>query len=152
MNSTMERLKKTKTALDEGKRGGGPKYKIISESLKESILAGEYGKAARLPSEADLVRRFGVSRMTVVKAFKELQYLGLIERRVGSGTYATSRAEQETRLFGLLIPELGQTEIFEPICQGMTKHSGKHSLLWGNTSGQNSSKEKIAEEICYQYI
>lgn len=155
MNRAMERLKKTKSELDEGRWNGGPKYKIIFESLKESILTGEYGQGARLPSESDLVRRFGVSRMTIVKAFKELQQLGLVVRRVGSGTYTTSPANRgEHRLFGLLIPELGQTEVFEPICRGMTTVSsgGNHSLLWGNTSGENQSKEQIAEYLCHQYI
>lgn len=154
MNRAMERLKRTKSLLDRGEPNGGPKYKLIFESLKESILAGEYGQGSRLPSEAELVRRFGVSRMTIVKAFRELQQTGLVVRRVGSGTYTTSRAERDNRLFGLLIPELGQTEIFEPICQGMTNFSfaGKHSLVWGNTAGQNQSKEQIAENLCHQYI
>jgi DNA-binding LacI/PurR family transcriptional regulator len=154
MKKAMERLKKTKSILDEAERSGGPKYKVIFEGLKESILSGEYGQGARLPSETDLIQRFGVSRMTIVKAFKELQQIGLVVRRVGSGTYATSRIEQENRLFGLLIPELGQTEIFEPICQGMTNFSfvGKHSLLWGNASGQNQPKEQVAEQLCHDYI
>src|SRR3984885_6204468 len=105
--------------MDERSPVDRPKYRLIFEALKESILSGEYGHGARLPSETDLVRRFGVSRMTIVKAIKELQNLGLVVRRVGSGTYASSPTEQESRLFGLLIPELGQTEIFEPICKGM---------------------------------
>lgn len=118
MNKAIERLKRTKTLLKEDRESIGPKYRAIFESLKESILAGEYGHGARLSSETDLVRRFGVSRMTIVKAIKELQNLGLVVRRVGSGTYANLPTPEESWLFGLLIPELGQTEIFEPICKG----------------------------------
>src|SRR6201996_5902942 len=137
MNETMERLKRTKKAMEESSPVDRPKYRLIFEGLKESILSGEYAQGTRLPSETELVRRFGVSRMTIVKAVKELQLLGLVVRRVGSGTYATPRSIQENRLFGLLIPELGQTEIFEPICQGMANFPlpSKHSLLWGNTVG-----------------
>jgi GntR family transcriptional regulator of arabinose operon len=154
MNKAMERLKKTRETLEVEGSAGGPKYRVIFESLKESILSGEYGPGTRLPSETDLVRRFGVSRMTIVKAVRELQQLGLVVRRVGSGTYATSRADQENRLFGLLIPELGQTEIFEPICQGManTPFAASLSLLWGTSPGQNQPKEQVAEQLCQQYV
>src|ERR1700760_1184889 len=104
MNETMERLKRTKKSMEEGSPVDRPKYRLIFEGLKESILSGEYAQGTRLPSENELVRRFGVSRMTIVKAIKELQQLGLVVRRVGSGTYVTSRVDKEGRLFGLLIP------------------------------------------------
>jgi len=67
---------------------------------------------------------------------------------------AVPRADQENRLFGLLIPELGQTEIFEPICQGManTPFAASLSLLWGTSPGQNQPKEQVAEQLCQQYV
>ncbi len=154
MTKMMERIQKAKDAMDGEGGGGQPKYRLISESLKEGLLSGEYAQGARLPSETELVRRFGVSRMTIVKAIKELQQAGLVVRRVGSGTYVTARAVESSRFFGLLIPELGQTEIFEPICQGMTGFplASRHSLLWGNSVGPDKPKEQIAEELCQQYI
>jgi GntR family transcriptional regulator of arabinose operon len=154
MSRAMERMKKAKARLDEAGSDEGPKYRVIYESLRESILAGEYGEGARLPSEADLVRRFGVSRMTIVKAVKELQNEGLVVRRMGSGTYTSTRSGRESKLFGLLIPELGQTEIFEPICQGMasTPFAASHSLLWGTAPLQTQAKEQAAEQLCQQYI
>jgi GntR family transcriptional regulator of arabinose operon len=154
MNAAIKRISRAKQALDSAAPGDQPKYRLIFESLKESVLSGEYAQGTRLPSETELVRRFGVSRMTIVKAVKELQQLGLVVRRVGSGTYASSRSIMENRLFGLLIPELGQTEIFEPICQGMANFplASKHSLLWGNAVGQVERREDVAEELCHQYI
>jgi DNA-binding GntR family transcriptional regulator len=41
--------------------------------------------------------------MTIVKAVKELERMGLVVRRAGSGTYATSRTALENHLLGLLI-------------------------------------------------
>ncbi len=154
MNAALTRITRTRAAMDTAGHADQPKYRLIFESLKESILSGEYRHGTRLPSETELVRRFSVSRMTIVKAVKELQQLGLVTRRVGSGTYAASRPVQEHRLFGLLIPELGQTEIFEPICQGMANFplASKHALLWGNTVGQTEHKEEVAEELCHRYI
>ena len=54
--------------------------------------------------------------------------------------------------FGLLIPDLGETEIFEPICQGMMASplAREHALIWGSPSG--ASKEERAWQLCRQYI
>ena len=48
---------------------------------------GRWKPGDRLPSEAELVRRFGASRITVGRAVRDLQLAGLVERRAGSGTY-----------------------------------------------------------------
>jgi GntR family transcriptional regulator of arabinose operon len=72
-----------------------------------------------LPSEAQLVRQYGASRITVARAVRDLQLAGLVERRAGSGTYVKAAPQAGALSFGLLIPDLGETDIFEPICQGM---------------------------------
>jgi GntR family transcriptional regulator of arabinose operon len=130
----------------------GPKYQQVLDSLRKELLSGHYRSGEKLPSEADLVKRFGASRITIGRAMRELQNLDLIERRAGSGTYARS-ASSSGMTFGLLIPNLGQTEIFEPICQGMADASqkGRHALLWGNAS-ETSLRGHQALQLCRQYI
>jgi len=130
------------------------KYRKILEKIQDDISSGKYRPGQRLPSETDLVRRYGASRMTVFRAMHELQALGLVVRRVGSGTFVTQDTGSGSRVFGLLIPELGQTEIFEVICKGMMEapQAVHHSLLWGNTASQEDDKEKIAEQLCSHYI
>jgi GntR family transcriptional regulator of arabinose operon len=129
------------------------KYLQIIESLRQSIEAGRYRNGVRLPSESELMRRFDVSRMTVVKAMQHLQQEGLLVRRAGSGTYASDADPNQKPVFGLIIPDLGRTEIFEPICQGMsaTPNASGHSLSWGHSAG-GESKEDEAERLCEQYI
>jgi GntR family transcriptional regulator, arabinose operon transcriptional repressor len=130
-----------------------PKYRQILDSLKDAIAAGEYGSGQRLPSESELVKVFSASRVTVNRALRELQLMGLIERRAGSGSYV--RALVATGYtFGLLIPELGLTEIFEPICRGMaeTQLEEHHVLLWGKSPGDSSSIENDAKDLCQQWI
>jgi GntR family transcriptional regulator of arabinose operon len=149
--------KENQSGPDTTKQLDGPeehKYQIIFENLKEGIRSGKYPPGSRLPSESELVRRFGTCRVTAAKAIKKLQELGLVIRRVGSGTYVKAQAVESSRLFGLLIPELGQTEIFEPICRGMAGFplATRNSLLWGQSIGVNEPKEQIAEELCHQYI
>ena len=130
------------------------KYRQILEKLQNEISSGRYKPGKRLPSEAELVRRFGASRMTVFRAMHELQSLGLVTRRVGCGVFGFSDPHNGRPVFRLLIPQLGQTEIFEAICKGMmeAQEAMHHSLLWGNTVSQEQEKEQAAEQLCEQYI
>jgi len=135
-----------------------PKYQQIVTDLQKAITSGEYKEGQRLPSEADLTKRFSTSRLTVQRALKELQHQALIERRAGSGTYVRRNERSDRYVFGLLIPGLGETEIFEPICQGMARagRAGGHALLWGDTthasSDCESDHEQRTRELCEYYL
>ena len=133
---------------------GLPKYKQILDDLRREIQTGHHKPGDRLPSEADLGTRYDVSRLTIQRVFKELQIEQLIDRRAGSGTYVRKKHEVTGHLFGLLIPGLGETEIFEPMCQGMGKagRSGGHALLWGDTAGGAPGREHQARQLCADYI
>lgn len=130
------------------------KYRDILEKIQDDINSGRYKPGQRLPSETELVRRYGASRMTVFRAMHELQTMGLVVRRVGSGTFVAQSSSSKSHVFGLLIPELGQTEIFEVICKGMmeSQDAGRHSLLWGNSASKENEKEEVAEQLCQHYI
>ena len=130
-----------------------PKYRQIYDTLKDSIAGGQYRTGQRLPSESELVKTFSASRLTVNRALRELQLAGLIERRVGSGSYV-SATNAPGLTFGLLIPELGMTEIFEPICRGMAEAQlpDYHVLLWGKSPSDSQSLETRARELCQQWI
>ena len=111
-----------------------PKHRQVYNALRAEITAGSFPSGQRLPSEADLVKTFGASRITVGRALRDLQQDGLIERRAGSGTYV--RRAQDQALpgrfsFGLLIPDLAETEILEPIVRGLTAAPGArdHAFL-----------------------
>jgi GntR family transcriptional regulator, arabinose operon transcriptional repressor len=132
-----------------------PKYQQVYRALQREIHSGRWRRGDRLPSEAELVRRFGASRITVGRAVRDLQQAGLVERRAGSGTYVKGPQAVSAGLsFGLLIPDLGETEIFEPICQGMmaSPRAREHALLWGSFTGSSDSKEARAWQLCRQYI
>ena len=132
-----------------------PKYQQVVEAMKNEILSGRYQPGQKLPSEAALVKRFGASRITVGRALRELRQAGLIQSRAGSGSYVRPAAAGENGLlFGLLIPNLGDTEIFGPICQGMSQapQARKNALLWGNIAPEPETKEEQTWELCQQYI
>jgi GntR family transcriptional regulator len=68
-----------------------PLYLRIKEAVSTSIGRGEYRPNERLPTEDELIRAYGVSRITVRRALDLLQQEGLIERFAGRGTYVASR-------------------------------------------------------------
>lgn len=59
----------------------------IFEALLEAISNDEFPVGSRLPSEHELCEAFGVSRPSVKTAMDRLQLLGLVEQKVGDGTY-----------------------------------------------------------------
>ncbi len=131
-----------------------PKHERVRQSLAEGIASGRYEPGQRLPSESELVKTFGASRPTVNRALRELQLAGIIERRAGSGSYVRVDPAARGYTFGLLIPELGRTEIFEPICRGMAQaqHNGPHVLLWGSSLGDSVDVEHQASQACRQLL
>jgi len=58
--------------------------------IKELISSGEFTAGARLPTERELTQRFGVSRSSLREAVRALALVGVLESRVGDGTYVTT--------------------------------------------------------------
>lgn len=133
-----------------------PIYRKIFNALSADIQSGRYEPGAKFPSEAALVQRFGASRITVGRAVRELQQRGMVDRIPGSGTYVSQGQPRPDRalLFGLIIPDLGETEIFEPICQGIaaSPESADHALLWPHAGATCSRKEEQALQLSEQCI
>ncbi len=131
-------------------------HRAIYQELAREVNEGVYRPGDRMPSEAALCERFGASRITVAKAIHALQRDGLVTRRPGSGTYVQAPTTVESYRFGLLIPQLGNTEIFEPICQGIMRAplAKSHVLLWGHASGENDGEtlDHTAEQLGRQFI
>jgi DNA-binding LacI/PurR family transcriptional regulator len=135
------------------------KHRRISTQLEMEISGGKYSAGARLPSEIQLVKQFGVSRPTVAHALRDLEASGLIERRAGSGTYVRSNHQQlnSARVLGLLVPGLSNTEIFHIICGEIASLARVHEygLYWGGSTNPRQDADaslKHAEEICKQFI
>ena len=61
----------------------------ITTQLREAIRRGFYVNGDQLPAERELAERFDTARSTIRKVLLNLETEGLIERRVGSGTFVT---------------------------------------------------------------
>ena len=97
------------------------KYEQIVGWVNEQIQNGILARGDRLPSENELMERFGVSRQTVRRALEELADDGLVEGRRGSGTYVTANIrrhkDEEVRIAVMLT--CVDTYIFPAIIKGI---------------------------------
>lgn len=92
-----------------------PLYAQIRDALALEVRAGRLAKGAYLPSEEQLSKTFGVSRMTVRQALKELADLGVIQGVHGVGTMVVEPT---------LVREL-EANIVTGLYDDMARH-GKH--------------------------
>lgn len=90
-----------------------PAYIRIHDAVKKQIDDGFWEIGQRLPSERDLADDYEVSRMTLRQAITLLVEEGILERRVGSGTYVASHRVQEkmrgTTSFTEIVRSQGKT-------------------------------------------
>ncbi len=79
-----------------------PIYARIQADLRRQIADGRLALGARLPPEAAMCQRYGVSRMTVRHAVDGLVTAGLLTRRRGVGTFVTRTKTERvaSRLLG----------------------------------------------------
>ena len=94
-------------------------FEQVKQHLKGRLASGDWTPGARMPSEAELVAQFAVSRMTVNRALRELQLEGLIDRVQGVGTFA---AQLNRVSSSLTIRDIHE----EILARGHTHHSTVH--------------------------
>lgn len=64
-----------------------PAYLQVKTFIQQHISSGEWRPGDPVPSEATLMQQFGISRMTVNRALRELTAEGMVTRVQGSGTF-----------------------------------------------------------------
>lgn len=78
------------TGSQRGPESRTPLYRAIASDLWEKIQSGQLQPGERLPNEAALSTTYEVNRLTVRQAIIELQRLGALEIRRGTGTFVTA--------------------------------------------------------------
>lgn len=67
-----------------------PFYMQLKNKLKDDIESGKYKHGDKLPSERELAEQFNISRMTARHTLSVLEREGVVERRIGVGTFITN--------------------------------------------------------------
>jgi DNA-binding LacI/PurR family transcriptional regulator len=113
-----------------------PKHRRIFDTLREEILQGMHPNGKRLASEGQLVRHYATSRPTVARALNELERVGLVERRPGSGTYVCGAPKNAGGMFSVVLQDLGLSgvniwgQIYSAIARSANRQ--RHDVLVGN--------------------
>lgn len=136
-----------------------PKYRRVYVALRHDILLGKYDATEKFPSEGMLIRRFGVSRITIRQAMTDLKNEGFLEARSGSGTYLSALARHATGMIGLVIPDYSTNEFFHRLGDELVragKESGYTMLLGelpGNTPGERAHEAiALAQEYARRKV
>jgi GntR family transcriptional regulator len=83
--------------IDVDVHSGVPIYVQIADQVRRAIEAGSLRSGERLPTVRRLARELSVAPNTIVKAYSELQRVGLVESRPGVGTVVTDGVEEVAR-------------------------------------------------------
>ena len=75
-------------------RLGKPRYLAIADAIAEDISNGTLSPSDRLPPQRKLAQRLEVDFTTVARGYVEAQRRGLIESRVGQGTFVRASARR----------------------------------------------------------
>lgn len=88
----------------------------LTRRLLEYLLSGELKPGQRIPSERQLAEALAAGRSTVREAIKSLSLLGLLEQRVGDGTYLSKSSSDllpQVIEWGLLLGEKRLDDLLE---------------------------------------
>lgn len=97
------------------RRAALPAYLQIVEQTKQALENGRLTVGDQLPTAREVVSATGINPNTVLKAYRELERQGLVEGRVGTGTFVTGDL---TRL---------QSDLASPLADGLSSwlHAGE---------------------------
>lgn len=114
-----------------------PVYIQIHDQIKSEIEQGIWKIGDRLPSERELAVKFNVSRMTLRQAIQNLADEGILERKIGSGTYVAREKVQE---------KMSGATSFTEIMESQNRVPSSRTISYFLTSPSSSEMEKLKLE------
>jgi GntR family transcriptional regulator len=84
------------------KHRGNPVYLQIQSQLERLIASGSLAPGGALPSVRTLAAQLRINPNTVVRAYRELEILGLVETRQGEGSFVAANATRLARASALV--------------------------------------------------
>lgn len=70
-------------------RSGVAPYMQLIQQVRQAMRLGRLNEGDRLPTVKEVVAKVAINPNTVLKAYRELEYEGLVAVRAGIGTYVT---------------------------------------------------------------
>lgn len=122
-----------------------PAYQQIADDIRQRILDGVYRPGDKLPTEADLMAEYGVSRIVIRNATDAVQDEGLIIKRQGAGTFVREQRPLQKRISGDLY---GARPTSSPVKRA-TEAEGRQSD-WQYWTRRTAATSAIAERLAIQ--
>ena len=113
---------------------GSPVCIQIHNQLRSNIENGKWHVGQKIPAERELASEFGVSRMTLRQAIQTLVDEGVLERRVGSGTFVANQKVQE---------KMSGVASFTELMQAIGKVPSSKTISYHLTIPSESEAEKL---------
>ncbi|WP_158945164.1 GntR family transcriptional regulator [Granulicella sp. S190] len=131
-----------------------PLYGKIEEVLASEIARGDHQPGDRLPSEDELLARFGVSRITVRRAVQNLIQRGIVEIQRGRGTFvlAPKISQELTKLTGFVedMHSHGRKASARVVTQGIvaaSKRVAEHLGISKGTRVMRIERVRLADSV-----
>ncbi len=112
-----------------------PIYAFIKRELKNQIESGELPEGARVPSEFELARQYGVSRNPTRQALRDLELEGYLVRTPGRGSFVTPKTQWQKlfnvngwRAVAIACPEL-EFHYTRTVIRGFVERAAEESYL-----------------------
>jgi GntR family transcriptional regulator len=124
---------------------GKPAYQQVADDLRQRIVDGSLQAGDKVPSEAELMNDYGVSRIVVRMAMEALQNEGLVDKRQGKGTFVREQRPLRKRLS---VDLYGKRPTGSPMKRA-TEAEGRRSD-WSYETRRTSATRAIAERLSIQ--
>jgi GntR family transcriptional regulator len=124
---------------------GKPAYQQVADDLRQRIIDGALQAGDKVPSEAELMNDYGVSRIVVRMAMEALQNEGLIDKQQGKGTFVRAQRPLRKRLS---VDLYGKRPTYSPMKRA-TEAEGRRSE-WEWQSRRTTATKAIAERLAIE--
>jgi GntR family transcriptional regulator, transcriptional repressor for pyruvate dehydrogenase complex len=115
------------------------------EQLIANVVNGTWKAGDRLPPERDLCQQFGIARTSLREAMKAMELVGMLNSRVGDGTYVCPRTEFLSRPMMWAFTEMDKTELNDVMQARLIIEEGLAGLAAEN--GTNAQIDAINKAV-----
>lgn len=119
------------------------KYMLIYEWVISGIQNGTFPYKSKIPSEAEIMKRFSVSRQTVRNAIHRLVDNGYINSVRGSGNYVLRKVYRKSNVIGVMFTVISGyicADIFDGLESVLARHGYSIQLELSHYSVENEAK------------
>ncbi len=118
----------------------------VRTKVFRAILSGDFAPGGKLPTERDMAEITGTSRVTVRRAYEQLEQINILYRKQGSGTFVANHSAGNTKAFSqvALLTSISDHFALEFIRAIEQVLSAKDMLLVLRITDETPAKEELA--------